>query len=112
MNMPGGNCTGKMNLSETERRELMGRQRSRTITVGQVRRARQILLLDEGASREAIMTWKRRFTADRLAGLYARHPGRAPRSDLARLEARVLDYTLKRKPKDGSTHWNSRKLAA
>jgi hypothetical protein len=31
---------------------------------------------------------------------------------LARLEARVLDYTLKRKPKDGSTHWSSRKLAA
>jgi hypothetical protein len=101
-----------MNLSETERRELMSRQRNRKMAVGQVRRAQQILLLDEGASREAIMTWKTRFTADRLAGLYARHPGRAPRSDLARLEARVLDYTLKRKPKDGSTHWISRKLAA
>jgi hypothetical protein len=38
--------------------------------------------------------------------------GRAPRRDLARLEARVLDYTLRRKPQDGSTHWSSRKLAA
>src|ERR1019366_1350984 len=54
-----------------------------------------------------------------LCGLVSFHrcqPGvplcRAPRRDLARLEARVLDYTLKRKPKDGSTHWSSRKLAA
>jgi transposase len=28
------------------------------------------------------------------------------------LEARVLNYTLKRKPVDGSTHWSSYKLAA
>ncbi len=112
-----------MNLSDAERQELMTMQRSRTMAVGQVRRARLILRLDEGATREAVMselgcdsrfisTWKSRFAADRLAGLYARHPGRAPRRDLARLEARVLAYTLKRKPKDGSTHWSSRKLAA
>ncbi|WP_343668471.1 helix-turn-helix domain-containing protein, partial [Paraburkholderia heleia] len=63
---------GKMNLSETEREELMSIQRSRTMAVGQVRRARLILLLDEGASRAAIMaelhcdsrfitTWQTRF---------------------------------------------------
>ncbi|WP_321943627.1 IS630 family transposase [Paraburkholderia tropica] len=114
---------GKMNLGETEREELMSMQRSRTMAVGQVRRARLILLLDEGASRAAIMaelrcdsrfitTWQKRFTSERLAGLYGRHPGRAPRPDLAGLEARVLDYTLRRKPADGSTHWSSRKLAA
>jgi len=113
----------KMNLSDAERQELKAMQRSRTMAVGQVRRARLVLLLDEGATREAIMgelhcdsrfisTWKTRFGEDRLAGLYARHPGRAPRRDLARLEARVLNYTLRRKPKDGSTHWSSRKLAA
>jgi hypothetical protein len=44
-----------MNLSEAERDELMAMQRSRTMAVGQVRRARLILLLDHGASREAIM---------------------------------------------------------
>src|ERR1700709_95408 len=38
--------------------------------------------------------------------------GPAPRRDLARLEARLLNYTLRRKPQDGSTHWSSRKLAA
>ena len=110
-----------MNLSEAERDELSSMQRSRTLPVGQVRRARVVLLLEEGRSRESIMrelrcdsrfiaTWKTRFAVDRLAGLYARHPGRAPRRDLARVEARVLDYTLKRKPRDGSTHWSSRKL--
>src|ERR1700758_1160040 len=105
---------GKMNLSEAEREELLSMQRSRTMAVGQVRRARLILLLDEGASRGAIMnelrcdsrfitTWQTRFASERLAGLYGRHPGRAPRRDLTRLEARVLDFTLRRKPVDGST---------
>ncbi len=31
---------------------------------------------------------------------------------MAELEARVLDRTLTSKPRDGSTHWSSRKLAA
>jgi transposase len=73
----------------------------------QVRRARLILLLDEGASRQAIVdelrcdsrfitTWKTRFASERLAGLSGRHLSRAPRRDLARLEARVLEYTLRR----------------
>ena len=59
-----------------------------------------------------ISTWGSRFIADRLGGLFARHPGRAPTRDPAKLEARVLDSTLKHKPRDGSTHWSSRKLAA
>ncbi|MGF6547080.1 hypothetical protein QFZ96_002151 [Paraburkholderia youngii] len=46
---------GKMNLSETEREELMSMQRSRTMAVGQV------LLLFEGASRAAIMAELLRF---------------------------------------------------
>ena len=42
----------------------------------------------------------------RLGGLFARHSGRAPTRDPARLEARVLERTLKHKPRDGSTHWS------
>jgi hypothetical protein len=34
-----------------------------------------------------------------------------PQQPLAKLEARVLNHTLKRKPKGGATHWSSRKLA-
>jgi len=112
-----------MNLSTTERDELMAMQRSRTAPVAQVRRARLVLMLDAGEPWMAIKgelrcdsrfisTWGRRFAQDRLGGLFGRHPGRAPKRDLAKLEARVLDYTLKRKPRDGSTHWSSRKLAA
>ena len=44
--------------------------------------------------------------------MYARHPGRAPKQLVAELEARVLNRTLRHKPSDGSTHWNSYKLAA
>lgn len=112
-----------MNLSESERGELTLLQRSRTAAVAQVRRARLILLLDAGASWSAIKrelgcdsrfiaTWGGRFVEQRLAGLYGRHPGRAPLRDRAKLEARVLERTLKHKPRDGSTHWSSRKLAA
>jgi hypothetical protein len=28
------------------------------------------------------------------------------------LEARILDWTVKRKPADGSTHWSTRKLGS
>jgi transposase len=97
-------------------------QRKRTAPMAQVRRAKLVLLLDKGASRDAIMkmlgcdsrfiaTWKSRFVEERLAGLYGRHPGRAPRRELLRLEARVLDSTLKRTPRDRSPHWSSRTLA-
>jgi len=112
----------KMNLSVAERDELMALQRSRTAAVAQVRRARLVVLLDESASWSAIKrelrcdsrfiaTWGERFARERLSGLFAHHPGRAPKRDPARLEARVLKHTLTRKPRDGSTQWSSRKLA-
>ncbi|MCW8226505.1 helix-turn-helix domain-containing protein, partial [Verminephrobacter eiseniae] len=88
-----------------------------------VRRAKLILMLEEGQSRDTIMQrlecdsrfisrWSSRFLSERLAGMYARHPGRAPKQPPAKLEARVLNYTLRRKPSDGSTHWSSYKLSA
>ena len=43
-----------------------------------------------------------------VAGLVSLYPGRAPKTPLARLEARVLNRTLEHKPRD----WSSRKLAA
>ena len=46
---------GKMNLSDFEREELEGLQRKRTAPVAQVRRAKLILLLDDGVSRDTIM---------------------------------------------------------
>ena len=112
-----------MNLSKTEREQLTTVTRSRTIGAAYVRRAKLILMLEAGESRDTIMEslgcdsrfiarWSSRFADERLAGMYARHPGRAPRQPVAKLEARVLNLTLKKQPKDGSTHWSSRKLAA
>lgn len=113
----------RIELSTAERDHLTSVLRSQTAAAAQVKRAKLILMLAEGASRTAIKQrlecdsrfiarWSTRFRTERLAGMYGRHPGRAPKRPAARLEARVLNQTLKRMPADGSTHWSSRKLAA
>jgi transposase len=45
-----------------------------------------------------------------MAGLVARHQGRAVAKGAAQMEARILEWT-KRGPDDGSTHWSTRRLA-
>ncbi|KND56565.1 Mobile element protein [Candidatus Paraburkholderia kirkii] len=113
----------KMNLTDIEREQLLSAARSRTVRAADVRRAKLILMLEDGESRDSIMRtlgcdsrfiarWSGRFLSERLAGMYARHRGRAPTQPPAKLEARVLKCTLKHKPADGSTHWSSYKLAA
>ena len=47
-----------------------------------------------------------------FAGLFARYAGRERYKVTDRIEARVLAWTTKQLPADGSTHWSSRKLAA
>ena len=114
---------GKMNLTDTEREQLLSAARSRTVRAADVRRAKLILMLEKGESRDRIMSvlgcdssfiarWSGRFLNERLAGMYARQPWRAPVQPPARLEARVLNRTLKHNPAHGSTHWSSYKLAA
>src|SRR5689334_18049055 len=110
-----------LTLTAPERRELKKRLRSRTLPAEDVRRARLILMLAQGDSysqilhslacnRSYISRWKQRFVEQRLAGLYARHPGRAVEKQTPKLEARILAWTRKAPP-DGSTHWSTRKLA-
>lgn len=82
-----------------------------------------ILLLAEGQSymdiqavlettAPTITRWKKRFVAQGIAGLFEiHHPGQKPSVITPKLQARVLEAT-RRKPKDGSTHWSVRKLAA
>ena len=85
------------------------------------RRARIILRLADGRSyldierglgesSRTIGKWKRRFLADRVAGLHGRYPGSVATVLTPALEARILAWTRK-PPTDGSTHWSSRKLA-
>ena len=112
---------GELRLAARERKELRDRVRSRTLPAEDVRRARLILLLAQrksyvtirqllGCNANYISRWKRRFEAERLAGLYSRHRGRVAEKRTPALEARILEWTRRPVP-DGSTHWSSRKLA-
>src|SRR6202521_1274107 len=112
---------GEFRLTPRERTELRERMRSRTLPAEDVRRARLILLLVQGKSYltirqqlgcnpNYISRWKGRFEAERLAGLYSRHSGRAVEKRTPALEAKILEWT-RRPAADGSTHWSSRKLA-
>lgn len=109
-----------LNLTTEERHALISLLRTRSAPAADVKRARLIVMLDEGLSWNTIVErlpctpdyisrWKRRFEQERMAGLYARHRGSEPAEDTAKLEARVLAWTQKA-PGDGSTHWSTRKL--
>jgi transposase len=113
MNLP-------LSLTTEERRALLSLTRSRAAPAADVKRARLIMMLEQGLSwseigarlpctPDYISRWKGRFERERLAGLYARHRGSAPAEDAAKIEARVLTWTQKA-PSDGSTHWSTRKL--
>ncbi len=108
-------------LTRSERWELRRRVRTRSGRADDARIARVLLLLSDGSSyldvqREVdctapfISKWKKRFVAERLAGLYARHEGRPVQILTPRMEARILSWTQK-PPTDGSTHWSTRRLA-
>lgn len=112
-----------MKLTKSERMELQRQASTRNGRADSARHARLILLLAEGltwaeirakldCADSYISRWSKRFETDRLAGLFARHTGRQRYKVSDRVEARVLAWTTKRKPADGSTHWSSRKLAA
>ena len=110
-------------LTETERMELSHRATSRSGRADDGRRARLILLLEAGhtwaqirhkldCNDAFIARWSKRFGRERLAGLFSRHAGHGPSKLTPALEARILGWTLKRKPVDGSTHWSTRKLGS
>src|ERR1700740_1136072 len=112
---------GELHLTPSERIELRERMRSRTLPAEDVRRARLMLLLAQGKSYLAIRQvlgcnpnyisrWKSRFEAERLAGLYSHHRGRAVEKRTPALEARILEWTRRTAP-GGSTPWGSRKVA-
>jgi transposase len=112
----------RIKLSPSERLQLNGMVRSRKATVEEARRSRIILGLASGKgirelSREqhcsvnTVLLWQKRFIADRLAGLWSRHRGKPVSQGVEKLEARIVDWTLNRKPGDSSTQWSSRKLA-
>jgi len=64
----------------------------------------------KGAARSLFTRWRKRFEAERLGGLYARHRGRIVSDKVLSQEAKILSAT-QQAPADGSTHWTTRKLA-
>lgn len=111
---------GGLELTADEREALLAMTRGRRRAAADVKRARLILMLDQGLSWTAIGArlpctpdyigrWKGRFERERLGGLYARHRGRAPADDAAKIAARVLAWT-RRPSNDGTTHWSTRRL--
>src|ERR1700732_2486111 len=110
-------------LSKMEPKELPQRTNRRSGRADEARRARLILLLDAGHTWASIREkldctdsfidrWGKRFAGERLGGLFSRHAGQLPTTLTPALEARILEWSVKRKPHDGSTHWSTRKLAA
>ena len=109
-------------LRKNERTSLERVVRSQSGQAALARRARMILMSVDGVSFNEIrqrlgcdvrfiQRWRERFTTDRIAGLSSQARGRPAKKVDARLEARVLRYSVTKKPADGSTHWSSRKLA-
>lgn len=110
-------------LRKNERTSLGRIVRSQSGQAAVARRARVILMSADGVAFNEIRQrvgcdvrfirrWRERFTIDRVAGLSSQPKGRPATKVDARLEARILHYSVMRKPADGSTHWSSRKLAS
>src|SRR5467141_3182731 len=108
-------------LTDPERMELNQRAASRSGRADDARRARLMLLLETGHTWAAVRDkldcndafidrWSKRFREERLAGLFSRHAGQEASTLTPALEARILEWTLKRRPSDGATQWSTRRL--
>jgi transposase len=108
-------------ISESERRSLRSLARAGRTEQRIATRARIVLRAADGTANERIagelgvdkmtvLLWRRRFEAERVAGLRdAPRPGRAPiygREDRDRVIAQTLS-----KPPAGLTHWSARRMA-
>ena len=120
--MPRGRPKLELALSASEREQLVTMAHSRSLPHGLVRRAQLILMSADGAnniaiaetlkvSRLTVGTWRRRFMAQRLTGLYDELRSGGPRSIRDEQIARLVRKTIKTPPKDG-THWSCRSIAA
>lgn len=109
-----------LNLTSEERVQLESIANSRSLPAALVRRAKIILVTEEGVTdRQAahrlqvtqptVSLWRRRFRAARVAGLHDEmKPGRPRTHDEERL-AQLLNTALTSKP-EAATHWSVRML--
>jgi transposase len=96
-------------LLTVEHEELTQRTNRQCGRADEARRARLILLLNAGRTWASIREkldctdsfidrWGKRFATERLAGLFSRHAGQLPTTLTPALEARILEWSVKRKP--------------
>ena len=111
-----------LTLSPAERAQLTTWAQSRTLPHSHVQRAKAILLSADGLANTEIARrvglshpmvghWRRRFHADRLAGLYDAPRSGRPRTHDDDEVARLVRMVLQTKPRN-ATHWSTRTVAA
>ena len=117
-----GRPSKPLSVSPETRGELESLAGSRSLPMGLVRRAKIVLLYDDGLTRNEVATqvgvtpqtagkWRERFRTQGLMGLYdERRPGK-PRTIEDEAVAELIRKTLRTEPEDG-THWSCRSLAA
>ena len=86
-------------------------QRAKIILLIASSRSQWAVSRQVGCSINTVRLWLKRFREERLAGLFSRHRGKIASQKSAKLEAQIL-AVARQKPKDPSTHWSTRKLAA
>jgi transposase len=107
-------------VTDAERMELNQRAASRSGGADDAR-AMLMLLLEAGHTWAAIRgklgctdafidCWCKRFREQRPAGLFSGHAGQEASALTPALEAHILEWTLKRSPRDGATKWSTRRL--
>lgn len=114
----------RLQLTESERAELVSMARSRSLPAALAQRARIVLACDEpgvtavgvakelGINRGTVSKWRDRYVEHRISGLYDElRPGR-PRTVDDEQVAELIATTLHTKPSDGGTHWSTRTLQA
>jgi putative transposase len=118
--MATGRPKHSLDLTAQERTQLESIVASRSLPHGLVRRARMILLTEEGVSvcetarrlkvsPPAVSNWRKRFRESRLAGLHDALKSGRPRSHDEERIAELLNTALARRPK-AATHWSVRTL--
>ena len=119
--MRTGRPKAALTISEDEGRQLMALARSRSLPAALVRRAQIVLACAREPSNQAVAAalgvgahtvgkWRRRFVAERVAGLHDElRPGR-PRTIEDDAVAALITKTLTTKPEAG-THWSVRTMA-
>jgi putative transposase len=121
--MKRGRPTFKLELTQSERDQLISLARSRSMPAAITLRARLILTCAEGHTNREVARilrvkeatvgkWRRRFIDRRLAGLRDEARPGPPRVINAEKVAKLLRTILTTPPRDGASRWTLRAAAA